>query len=400
MQAGWRIGSLFGIPLFINPSWFFILTFVTLANAWDFYPDWGLIAAGSAGLAIALLMFGSLLLHELGHSLAARSQGIGVNSITLFLFGGIASIEQESKTPGEAFKVAVAGPAVSIALWSLFYLLATVIPASTPARAIVLQLGTINLVVALFNLIPGLPLDGGQILKAAVWKLTGNRYDGVRWAAKTGQILGGGAIALGLAVAWLQDQWFSGLWIGALGWFAFRNASTYNRITNLQEALLQLAASDAMTREFRVVDANQTLRQFADEYILASTGADCPYYAASDGRYRGQVFVEDLQVVERSQWDIQTVESIARSLNDILSVQEKTPLVEVINYLETQQLQRVTVLSPAGTVAGVIDRGDVVRALASKINLNIADTEIKRIKAEGTYPPSLQLDAIAKATTV
>lgn len=398
MQASWRIGSLFGIPLFLDPSWFFILAFVTIINALDLYPRFGSVLAGSAGLGMALLLFGSVVLHELGHSLVARSQGIKVNSITLFIFGGVASIDRESKTPGEAFQVAIAGPGVSLTLFGLFYLLSQILPTSGVGQVLTLDLARINLVLALFNLIPGLPLDGGQVLKAAVWKLTGNRFQGVRWAAKSGQVLGGLAIALGLVLVLLTGQW-SAIWLTLIGGFIFRNANAYDRMTTLQEALLQLVASNAMTHEFRVVDANQTLRSFADEYILADMQTPMPYYAAANGRYRGLVVIEDLHFVERSRWESQTLESIVRPLSEIATVEEKTPLVEVIKRLESSQLNRLTVLSPAGTVAGVIDRGDIVRAVATKLKLPITEVEIKRVKAESSYPHGLQLPAIAQATS-
>jgi CBS domain-containing protein len=183
-----------------------------------------------------------------------------------------------------------------------------------------------------------------------------------------------------------------------IGGFVFRNATAYDQLTNLQEALLQVVASDAMSRDFRVVDANQTLRSFADEYILTDTQTPMPYYAAANGRYRGLVAIEDLHFVERSRWETEILESIVRPLSEIPTVEEKTSLVEVINSLEARQLKRLTVISPAGAIAGVIDRGDIVRAVAKKLNLPIPDAEIKRIKAEGTYPPGLQLPAIAKAT--
>ena len=396
MQTGWKIGSLFGIPLFLDPLWFVILAFAT-ANFGLAYLQWGNVLAWSAGVAMALLLFGSVILHELGHSLVARSQGIKVNSITLFLFGGIASIEEESKTPGQAFQVAIAGPAVSIAIFVLLTLLAYVLPVSSPASVVVADLAKINLVLALFNLIPGLPLDGGQVLKAAVWKATGNRFQAVRWAARAGQILGWAAIALGVAVDWFTGQLVSGLWIVLLGWFGIRNAGAYERVTAMQEALLQMVAADAMNQEFRIVDADQTLRQFADLYLLDT--ASQIYFAASDGRYRGMVSIDDLRVVERSQWESQTLQSILHPLTEIPTVAESLSLVEVINKLETQQLPRITVLSPAGAVAGLVDRGDIVRALAQKLKLSVTDAEIKRVKEEGSYPRDLQLQAIAKATT-
>jgi Zn-dependent protease len=398
MQANWRIGSLLGIPLFLDPSWFFILALVTIINALDLSRSFELPIAWGGGLVMALLLFASVLLHELGHSLVARSQGINVNSITLFIFGGVASIERESKTPGQAFQVAIAGPAVSLTLFTLFYLLAQALPTATLGEVLALDLARINVILALFNLIPGLPLDGGQVLKAAVWKLTGNRFKGVRWAAQTGKILGGLGMAIGLGLVLLTGQWFA-IWFALIGGFVFRNATAYDRVTTLQEALLQMTASDAMTGEFRVVNANQTLRSFADEYILADSQTPMPYYAAADGRYRGLVAIEDLHFVERSHWETQTLESIVRPLSEIPTVEEKTPLLEAIGTLEARQLNRLTVISPAGAIAGVIDRGDIVRAVAKKLNLPIPDAEIKRIKAEGSYPPGLQLGAIAQATT-
>jgi len=397
MQTNWKIGSLFGIPLFLDPLWFVILGLATL-NFGVAYQQWGTVIAWSAGIVMALLLFGSVLLHELGHSLVARSQGIKVNSITLFLFGGVAAIEEESKTPFKAFQVAIAGPLVSIILFFLLRLATIVIPDTSPLRVMVGDLARINLIVALFNLIPGLPLDGGQVLKAALWQITGNRFQAVHWAAKAGQILGYSAIALGFAVDFFTRELVVGLWIALLGWFAVRNANSYDSMTTLQESLLKVVAADAMTRDFRVVDADQTLRSFADLYLL-ETAPSQVYFAASDGRYRGLVSIDDLRLIERSQWETKTVHSITHPLTETPTVAESTSIAEVINKLENEQLPRITVLSPAGAVAGVIDRGDIVRSLAQKLNLPVTDVEIKRIKEEGSYPPGLQLGGIAKSIT-
>lgn len=395
MQGGWRAGSLFGIPLFIDPSWFLILAFLIFRNGviWqEKYPAWGNALAYGAAAVMALLLFASVLLHELGHSLVARSQGIKVNSITLFLFGGVASIEQESKTPGQAFQVAIAGPAVSILLFGSLAALLLVVPDHThPLNVMAGNLAVVNLFLALFNLLPGLPLDGGQILKAAVWKATGSRFKGVHWAAKAGKALGWVAILFGLLT--LTS---GGLWLALIGWFVLQNASSYDRLTELQEALLSLKAADAMTREFRVVDAEMTLRRFADDYLLGNASAEV-YYASSDGRYRGMVVTDDLHYVERSEWETQKLYRIIQPLSEIPSVEESAPLVNVIQEMESRQLRRMTVLSPAGAVSGVIDRGDVVRALAQKLKMSVSDAIIKQIKDEGSYPPGFQLGAIAQA---
>jgi Zn-dependent protease len=397
MQANWRIGSLFGIPLFLDPSWFFILAFITFINGRRFYPTFGM-AAWVAGLVMALLLFTSVLLHELGHSLMARSQGIKVNSITLFVFGGVASIDRESKTPNGAFLIAIAGPVVSLVLCLLFYLLSQTLSLSLLGEQIISYIATINLILTLFNLIPGLPLDGGQVLKAAVWKFTGSRFKGVRWAAKTGKVLGGSAIALGLVLLLIgqADVIFGALWLALIGGFILRSATAYDRLTTLQEALLKVTASDAMTREFRVVNANQSLRSFAEEYVLADIHTPIPYYATAHGRDRGFVSFEELQVIERSLWESETLDSIVRPFSEIPTVKEKTPLVEVIKCLEVAGMNHLTVLSPVGAVSGVIDRGDIVRAVAKALNLLIGEADIKRIKAENSYPPGLQLQAIAQ----
>jgi Zn-dependent protease len=394
MQTNWKIGSLFGIPLFLDPLWFVVFGLATL-NFGFAYQQWGGSLAWGAAVVMSLLLFGSVLLHELGHSLAAKSQGIQVNSITLFLFGGIAAIEEESKTPGKAFQVAIAGPLVSIGLYILLKLISTVFPDTSIAHAVFSDLARINIVLALFNLIPGLPLDGGQVLKAALWKITGDRFQAVRGAAKAGQILGYSAIAGGLAVDYFTSDLGTGLWIALLGWFGIRNATSYDRVTVLQETLLKTKANEAMTRDFRVVDAKQTLRAFADLYLLDSNPQ--VYFAESDGRYRGLVSVDKLRQIERSQWETQTLEAIVNPLSEIPTVEETNTLVDVINKLENEKLVRITVLSPAGTVAGLIDRGDIIQVLAKKLKLRITDNDIKQVKQNATYPPGLQLGVIAKS---
>lgn len=396
MKSGWRVGSILGIPLFLDTSWFVIVLLVTFVYGSNpiWQSTWGGISWG-IGLAMALLLFTSVLLHELGHSLVARSQGIQVNSITLFLFGGIAAIDQESRTPGQAFQVAIAGPAVSFALFSGLTLCLKVL--SLPLIAVVLlkNVAQINLVLTLFNLIPGLPLDGGQVLKAAVWQLTKSRIKGVRWAAKAGQILGWIAIG-GSVLAYLTEPSLDLIWIVLVGGFAIRNASNYGRIADLQENLLDLTAADAVSRDFRVLDANMSLRQFADEFLMQTACAPM-YFAASDGRYRGLVTIDDVREIERSQWDNLSLHSIAQPLTAIPSVRETTPLAEVITCIEAKELSRIVVLSPADAVSGVIDRGDIVWSIAQKMNLPISESMIQRIKDDGQYPSGLKLAALAKS---
>ena len=188
-----RVGNLFGIPFYVNPSWFLVLGLVTFSYGSGLaaqFPELPVAMSWFLGLLTALLLFGSVLAHELGHSFVALRQGIGVKSITLFLFGGVAHLERESKTPAGAFWVAIAGPLVSLAIAMGTTIVSVTTPVSGSFAAILGVLASVNLALAFFNLIPGLPLDGGNILKAIVWKLTGNPYRGIEFAGRVGQAFG------------------------------------------------------------------------------------------------------------------------------------------------------------------------------------------------------------------
>lgn len=403
MGFGWRLGSVFGIPIFADLSWLLILLLLTLHNGWVWqnkYPAWGVVTAWGTGLAASFLLLASVLLHELGHSLAARAQGVGKTSITLFLFGGLTEFEQEIHTPGQTFQVAFAGSGISLGLAALLEGLAQILPeGSAPLKVLVVNLATLNLVVALFNLIPGLPLDGGQILKAAIWKVTGSRLVGVRVAARVGIALGLTAIVLGaidiLNVPGLPfAQAVNGWWIALLGWFGLQAARGYDRTTELQEMLLKTPAAAAMTDEFRWVDAERSLWDFACDYLAQPSPAPA-YFAIVNGEVLGALVPEKLSDIERSQWQTQTLLPILHPLAELVTVQTTTPLAEVIEEMEQFQLSRIPVFSPEGQLAGVLDRGDVVRTIAQKLDIRISEGMLRQIKLDGEYPKNLPLPAIA-----
>ncbi len=405
-QNARRVGSLFKIPLFLDPSWFLIVIWITVTDGLQWQSRWGAPVAYGAGLAMALLLFGSVLLHELGHSLVAQRQGIKVNSITLFLFGGMAAIDDEPKTPGKMFQVAVAGPLMSLALFALFGGIALVAPLPNAiggevAALLLTRVASVNLSLALFNLIPGLPLDGGQMLKALIWKRSGNYLKGSQVAAKSGKVLGWGIISLGAADLFGLSQVLGlpsigGFWAILIGSFMLQNAERYGQLANLQEGLVSLKASDAMTRDFRVLDANQTLRSFAEAYVLATTHP-VAYFASSDGRYRGLVEMDRLQTIERSQWDTKTLLDIVQPLTDIPTIKEDTGMVDLIRLMDEKSLSKMTVLTPAGAVAGVIDRGDILRAVGKQLGLPVSDEAVRQVKEAGEFPAGFQLGAIAQS---
>ena len=405
MQSGWRIGSLFKIPLFVDPSWFLIIAFLTFQNGsiWQQrYVAWSPIVAYGAGFVMALLLFASVLLHELGHSLVAQSKGITVSSIRLFLFGGVAAIEKEPKLPGDMFQVAIAGPLVSAMLWIFCTALVLLAPIkSTIALVILSSIASLNLTLTLFNLIPGLPLDGGQMLKALIWKSSGDYLTGAHWAARTGLWLGwvislvGFADVLGIT-AELGLPEVIGFWGILIGWFMRQNAVNADRLTDVQEAMMKLDAQSVMTRAYRVLDAEMNLTQFAEEMVLRED-SNTAYFAASDGRYRGLVSVEMLQSIERSLWETQTLRELAKPLSEIPHVDEKMPIADVIQKIEQEKIDRITVLTPAGAVAGIIDRGDITRSVGKQLGFDISPALLQQIKTSGSYPPGLQLARIAES---
>lgn len=399
MGKNWRLGSLFGIPFYIDSSWLFILIFITLINA-EQVNVMGLIDSDTflswlIGFAMALLLFLSVLLHELGHSLVAKSQGIKVNSITLFLFGGVAAIERESKTPGQAFQVAIAGPIVSFILSGIFFSLTDVFTTNKLLSFITLDIARINLVLAIFNLIPGLPLDGGQVLKAIIWKWKGDRFTGVLWAAASGKLLGWMGISLGVYFLLLSGQ-IGFIWLSLISWFILRNAYGYEQITTLQKSLLETTASEVMSQEFRVINGKLTLQDFAFQYILSDKYQHLPYFSAADGRYCGLVKLEDFHAIERSEWANKTIADISHHLTEIPSVTEKTNLVKVINKLEHIHGKYLTVLSPAGAVSGIISKANIVEFIAKKHNFPIPSSEIKKTKEDNSYPVGLNLPNLIK----
>ena len=238
MNSNFRVGSLFGIPFYVNVSWFLVFGLTALSFGSGLAQQFPAFAPYSLGMGLiaGLLMFGSVLLHELGHSIAAQQQGITVRSITLFLFGGMARLEKDADTAPGAFKIAIAGPLVSL---TLFLGLTTITGSGIvagPVAAVVSPLAYVNLMLAVFNMIPGLPLDGGNVLKALVWQVTGDRYRGIRWASRTGQFVAWIAIMIGI-FSMLGLSTLGNFWTFLLGVFLLQNAKQSGRVAAMEELM-------------------------------------------------------------------------------------------------------------------------------------------------------------------
>jgi Zn-dependent protease/CBS domain-containing protein len=368
MNGNIRVGNLFGIPFYVNPSWFLVLGLVTLSYGGGLAAQFPGLTAGVPwllGLFTALLMFASVLAHELGHSFVALNQGIGVNSITLFLFGGLASLEKESKTPGEAFWVAIAGPLVSFLLFGLFTAISITTGIAGPLGAILGLLAYINLALGLFNLIPGLPLDGGNILKAAVWKVTGNPYKGVRFASRVGQFFGWVAIASGIIPLLLYGS-FGNFWNLLIGWFLLQNAGRAAQYATVQEQLTGLTAADAVTPNGPVISDQLSLREFADQRILNRDRWYKFLVTNAEGQLVGEITLDSLRAVANEQWSETQVRELVQPIDSSKTIPSQQPLLDVVKLFEEKQLNALTVIRDNGILVGLLEKPSIIRLLQNQ----------------------------------
>lgn len=373
MNGNIRVGNLFGIPFYVNPSWFFILGLVTLSYGEQLaqFPQLGGITPWILGLVAAVLLFASVLAHELGHSFVAIAQGIEVKSITLFLFGGLASLEKESDTPIESFYIAIAGPAVSLLLFALFSAIGVNVALPAPAVAIVSLLASINLVLALFNLIPGLPLDGGNILKAAVWQITGNPNKGILFASRVGQFFGWLAVVVG-GLAILGISPVGSFWTLLIGWFLLQNAGVSAQSAKIQESMSGLTAEDAVITNSPIVPANLNLREFANEYVIGQDKWRKFLVTDEEGKLLGAVQVDWMKKVTTSEWPQRLVKELVQPVETITMINSDLPLLEVVRLIEQQGIKELTVVRENGVVVGLLEKASIISLLQKEARAKLA----------------------------
>lgn len=367
MNGNIRVGNLFGIPFYVNPSWFFVLGLVTLSYGGQLalFPQLGGITPWILGFVAALLLFASVVAHELGHSFVAMSQGIQVKSITLFLFGGLASLEKESATPLQAFLVAFAGPAVSFLLFGLFTIIGVNLSLSAPLAAIVGLLAYINLVMGLFNLIPGLPLDGGNILKAVVWQITGNPNKGIIFASRVGQFFGWLAVIIGgLAIVGVSP--IGNFWTLLIGWFLLQNAGFSAQSAQVQETLNGFTAEDAVIPDSPIVNHQLSLREFANNYVIGNDKWNRFVVINEAGELLGSIAIDDMKKVPTSKWTETSVSDLVKPIETFSIVHANQSLLEVVKILEQQPLQQLTVVRDNNVVVGLVEKGAIINLLQQK----------------------------------
>lgn len=415
---GWQLITIRGIPLRIHPSWFIILVLATLAFAEQYRTTLSPAASPQAvwliGFVTALLLFVSVLLHEMGHSLVALSQGVKVRSITLFLLGGVASVERECSTARGALAVAAAGPAVSLLLAA--GLLSGVHPvahASPLLGEMLSQLGTLNLVLGLFNLLPGLPLDGGLIVKALVWQVTGSQRRGVEVANTSGRLLSTLAVVLG-ALLLLRGAGMGGAWLMLLGWFGLGAARNQSQLLRLQSLLQEMKVKDVAQRRFRVLESDTTLRQLSQLRLLDGDPTPSPTTAAANGaipssssalpdwmlvcergRWQGVIDDAPLRDLPVQRWDSERVRDHMRPLNTLSCIPEAAPLWQAVLQLEDHP--RLLVLSPAGLPCGTLEKPELGEAVLARLGLRLSPSLLTAARRQNSYPLGLALAPVARS---
>ena len=365
MSGGIRIGRLFGIDIAIHPSWFIIfgLFAFTLANGFfpQTHPDWTTLTAWAVAVVATLLLFAAVLAHELGHSLVAKSQGIKVTNITLFLLGGVASIEKEASTPGREAVLAGVGPLVSIVIGAVSWGLAVVLPGPEQVTAVLYYLGIANLSLAVFNLLPGFPLDGGRVLRALLWWRSGDFGRATRQATLVGQGFGFAFIGLGV-VQILAGGGLGGIWLGFVGWILIQAARASASQTELQHVLAGVSTARIMTRPAEWLSPYVTLAHAAEGHFGDYDTRCLPVRPErEDQTYDGLICGADFAKMPRYEWDNDRVRDVMVPAEKLLTVTPETPADEALRLLLKGEVDRLAVVDAEGRLVGFVDQASIDR---------------------------------------
>jgi Zn-dependent protease/predicted transcriptional regulator len=359
----WRLGRLGGVEIRVDSSWIVIALLITYSLYIQFTEAFPVLATpGVLSLAIlfSLLFFGSVLIHELAHAVVARRRGIPVRGITLFLFGGATHAKVEARGPKDELVVSIVGPLTSLIVGGLFWLLGTAIyPATPPLGGGFRYLGGVNVVLAVFNMLPGFPLDGGRVLRSLVWRATGSLNRATRVASIAGQAVGYLMIAAGVFFL-IQGILPSAIWLAAIGWFLAQAARSSYAELQVRRWLESVEAEDLLTPELISVPPDITLREAADRYLVRYDHGAFP--VKMDGRTIGLLTLRGVKRVPQEAWSTRTVSDTMEPLGQQCSVEATARMDEVLAKLQDGRVGRCLVIRD-GDVVGIITPSDVARWL-------------------------------------
>jgi len=400
MLSGMKLGRVFGVEIRLHASLLIIFGLILVSlgmgvlPAW--HPDWGLALTWGVATAASVLFLGSVLLHELGHVLAGRRFGISTDSITLFLFGGMANTEREAPSAKAEFFLAIAGPAVSVVLGVGFSVAASVLARSPelavddpaaffeafgPVATLLAWLGPINILLAIFNMLPGYPLDGGRVLRAALWALTDDIEKATRWAAAMGRLVGltfaglGIAMALGIQVPVLGTGLVNGLWLALIGWFLFQVAGASYQHLMINRSLEHVDLGRMMTTDLQTVSPDLSVDELVHDVILRSEQRGFPVVDES-GELVGMVGIPQARKLNRDAWPRTSVASIMTGIDELHPQSPDTDAREALELLAKGDRELPVIEN--GKLRGLVRQENIARWLELQSPLGGAGRRVRR----------------------
>ncbi|MCW8193560.1 CBS domain-containing protein [Proteobacteria bacterium 005FR1] len=384
-QRGLRLGTFFGITVMLDWTLLIVATLIATTMAMgplaQWHDDWSAALLWLVGLGAAVLLFASVLIHEFSHALTARHYGTRVERITLFIFGGMAHMEEEAKHWRAELLIAAVGPVTSIVLGILFFVAAgfaadpgamenqspeEVFAALSPWTTLLFWAGNVNIILALFNLVPAFPLDGGRMLRAVLWGSTGNFVQATRWAASGGRFFGwvlitaGIAMILGIPVPLFGTGLVGGLWLIFIGWFLSRVAMLSYQEAGLKDSLAQVPVSEIMRTQFDYLSPQHSVDQLVEEYLLPRGQRGFP--VLDQGELVGMVSFEDVRRIPREQWPQTRVGNVMTGREKLKTLTANDDSFHALSELSSTGVNQMPVLRDR-RVVGLLQREDVLRWL-------------------------------------
>jgi Zn-dependent protease len=357
------LGRIFGIVVDLDYSWFLVFGLLTWVLAASYYPaefkNWSPGEYWLMGALTAIMLFVSVLLHELGHSVVAVRFGIPVPRITLFIFGGVSQIAAEPTSAAMEFWIAIAGPAVSFALAAISLELRPAFASVPPLLALAKYMALMNLGLGAFNLIPGFPLDGGRICRAIVWTLSGNFQRATSIAALTGRFFGFLLISLGVWQA-LSGNFFNGLWTAFIGWYLESAAASQVQEQRVKNLLVGHKVSEMMSRDCRRIPDDLTLQELVENHIL--TGGHRCFVVSHGDKTIGLLTLSEIKTVPRSSWPTTNVTQVMIPADKLISTPANAEAWTTIEKMERNGINQLPVVE-RGRLIGVFSRADLIHYL-------------------------------------
>ena len=363
MGSSFKIGKIAGIEIGVHWSWLFIFVLIT----WSFadgileeFFDWSTGRRWAVGVIIAVIFFVSILLHELSHSLVAKSRGIPVKGITLFVFGGVSNLGREAESAGEEFWIAIVGPLTSLGVGAFFAILWALLQGPAPnVAAIAGYLAFLNAVIAAFNMLPGFPLDGGRVFHSIVWARNRDLLRATRTASKVGEYVAYALMIIGV-IQFLAFNPIGGVWMILIGLF-LRNASSssYEQMV-LETALQGVAAADVARTDYVPVPPTMLVAELVDEHMLAGRGRGYPVMAGEE--LLGLITLTDIRRLERDQWASTSVYRAMTPFERLHTVAPGEDAMRLLHMMGEADVNQVPVVDGRRLV-GIVSRGDILRLI-------------------------------------